>query len=293
MWPIVLERGVQHSSRRLVCHVDTIGAWVLRRTSPRNQHATAFHRGPVPALLEGGPLVPRHAPPRRGPACRMPPAKSGKAKEKGYNEGKFYRRKKELTEDQLTEIRDSFDLFQKDGTDGVEAIDAEELLVVMRALGHEPTQAAAALRVAPAAATARGSAGRSRCNQFRSRREGSRRPGRRPGTCHLHPGPPTCRTRRRCLPCRGRCTSCSPRSRRTRSRPTSFRSAAAEECHPPRRSCRPAGSPSPWRRQQGPAGRRKEPFHVGAPMGRGGGCGQATLSQGDAPDFTPSTAPRT
>ena len=71
----------------------------------------------------------------------MPPAKSGKAKEKGYNEGKFYRRKKELTEDQLTEIRDSFDLFQKDGTDGVEAIDAEELLVVMRALGHEPTQA--------------------------------------------------------------------------------------------------------------------------------------------------------
>ena len=50
-----------------------------------------------------------------------------------FNQGKFYRRKKELTEDQLNEIQDSFDLFTKEGT-----IDSEELLVVMRALGCEP-----------------------------------------------------------------------------------------------------------------------------------------------------------
>jgi centrin-1 len=57
----------------------------------------------------------------------------------GYNPGKFYRRKKELTDDQLTEIQDSFDLFTKDTQDGSDpAIDAEDLLVVMRALGHEP-----------------------------------------------------------------------------------------------------------------------------------------------------------
>ena len=45
-----------------------------------------------------------------------------------------------LTDDQLNEIQDSFDLFQKDDKDSVgEArIDAEDLLVVMRALGHEP-----------------------------------------------------------------------------------------------------------------------------------------------------------
>lgn len=56
-----------------------------------------------------------------------------------FNEGKFYRRKKELTDDQLTEIKDSFDLFTKDKEDGgVPRIDAEDLLVVMRALGHEP-----------------------------------------------------------------------------------------------------------------------------------------------------------
>ena len=54
--------------------------------------------------------------------------------------GKFYRRKKELTADQLNEIQDSFDLFQKDDKDsgGEARIDAEDLLVVMRALGHEP-----------------------------------------------------------------------------------------------------------------------------------------------------------
>jgi len=66
----------------------------------------------------------------------MPPAK-GKAKEAaaGFHQGKFFRRKRELTDDQLTEIQDSFDLFAKEG---VGTIDAEELLVVMRALGHEP-----------------------------------------------------------------------------------------------------------------------------------------------------------
>ena len=58
----------------------------------------------------------------------------------GYNQGKFYRRKKELTDDQLTEIQDSFDLFTKEeeGGDAIPKIDAEDLPVVMRALGHEP-----------------------------------------------------------------------------------------------------------------------------------------------------------
>ena len=50
-------------------------------------------------------------------------------------QGKFYRRKKELNEDQLNEIQDSFDLFDKDGTG---TIDTEDLWVVMRALGCEP-----------------------------------------------------------------------------------------------------------------------------------------------------------
>ena len=53
-------------------------------------------------------------------------------------QGKFYRRKKELKEDQLNEIQDSFDLFDKDGTG---TIDAEDLWVVMRALGCEPKKA--------------------------------------------------------------------------------------------------------------------------------------------------------
>ena len=58
----------------------------------------------------------------------------------GVTTGKFYRRKKELSDDQLNEIQDSFDLFQKDDKDsgGEARIDAEDLLVVMRALGHEP-----------------------------------------------------------------------------------------------------------------------------------------------------------
>ena len=58
--------------------------------------------------------------------------------------GKFFRRKKELTDDQLNEIQDSFDLFQKDDKEsggGEARIDAEDLLVVMRALGHEPNLA--------------------------------------------------------------------------------------------------------------------------------------------------------
>jgi len=60
----------------------------------------------------------------------------------GYNQGKFYRRKKELTEEQLQEIQDSFDLFtsgkEVDDGDSTPKIDVEELVVVMRALGHEP-----------------------------------------------------------------------------------------------------------------------------------------------------------
>ena len=62
------------------------------------------------------------------------------AAQASFNQGKFYRRKKELTDDQLNEIQDSFDLFQKDDKDsgGEARIDAEDLLVVMRALGHEP-----------------------------------------------------------------------------------------------------------------------------------------------------------
>ena len=63
-----------------------------------------------------------------------------RASQGGVATGKFYRRKKELTDDQLNEIQDSFDLFQKDDKDsgGEARIDAEDLLVVMRALGHEP-----------------------------------------------------------------------------------------------------------------------------------------------------------
>ena len=49
-----------------------------------------------------------------------------------------------MTDDQLNEIQDSFDLFtkeDKDGGGGEPRIDAEDLLVVMRALGHEPSAA--------------------------------------------------------------------------------------------------------------------------------------------------------
>merc|ERR1719164_93361 len=60
-------------------------------------------------------------------------AKKSQAEQRA--QGKFYRRKKELREDQLNEIQDSFDLFDKDGTG---TIDAEDLWVVMRALGCEP-----------------------------------------------------------------------------------------------------------------------------------------------------------
>jgi len=73
----------------------------------------------------------------------MPTAKKAEKKEAGYNQGKFYRRKKELTDDQLTEIQDSFDLFTKEveGGDGTPKLDVEDLVVVMRALGHEPDKA--------------------------------------------------------------------------------------------------------------------------------------------------------
>lgn len=58
------------------------------------------------------------------------PDKSG-----AISQGKFFRRKKELKDEQLNEIQDSFDLFDKDGTGTIEA---EDLWVVMRALGTEP-----------------------------------------------------------------------------------------------------------------------------------------------------------
>ena len=65
----------------------------------------------------------------------MPPASEKAKQAKDTSQGKFFRRKKELREDQLNEIQDSFDLFDKDGTG---TIDAEDLWVVMRALGCEP-----------------------------------------------------------------------------------------------------------------------------------------------------------
>ena len=68
------------------------------------------------------------------PAAR-PGCTQAAAQASATSQGRFYRRKKELREDQLNEIQDSFDLFDKDGTG---TIDAEDLWVVMRALGCEP-----------------------------------------------------------------------------------------------------------------------------------------------------------
>ena len=70
----------------------------------------------------------------RPPATRLLTIRS-RAQAEQRAQGKFYRRKKELNEDQLNEIQDSFDLFDKDGTG---TIDTEDLWVVMRALGCEP-----------------------------------------------------------------------------------------------------------------------------------------------------------
>ena len=74
----------------------------------------------------------------------MPAAKKAEKAAVGYNQGKFYRRKRELTDDMLTEIQDSFDLFTSanESDDGPPKIDVEELVVVMRALGHEPDKLA-------------------------------------------------------------------------------------------------------------------------------------------------------
>lgn len=73
-----------------------------------------------------------------GPPRGMSSTKARKeAAKDSFKSGKFYRRKKELTEDQLTEIQDSFDLFNKDDKEGPGTIDAEDLHVVMRALGNE------------------------------------------------------------------------------------------------------------------------------------------------------------
>ena len=73
----------------------------------------------------------------RPPATRLLTIRS-RAQAEQRAQGKFYRRKKELNEDQLNEIQDSFDLFDKDGTG---TIDTEDLWVVMRALGCEPKKA--------------------------------------------------------------------------------------------------------------------------------------------------------
>ena len=62
----------------------------------------------------------------------MTPAR---AQTEATSRGKFFRRKKELREDQLNEIQDSFDLFDRDGAG---TISADDLWVVMRALGCEP-----------------------------------------------------------------------------------------------------------------------------------------------------------
>lgn len=70
----------------------------------------------------------------RPPTTRLLTIRS-RAQAEQRAQGKFYRRKKELNEDQLNEIQDSFDLFDKDGTG---TIDTEDLWVVMRALGCEP-----------------------------------------------------------------------------------------------------------------------------------------------------------
>ena len=74
------------------------------------------------------------APPRtpRARCARMTPAR---AQTEATSRGKFFRRKKELREDQLNEIQDSFDLFDRDGAG---TISADDLWVVMRALGCEP-----------------------------------------------------------------------------------------------------------------------------------------------------------
>ena len=92
-----------------------------------------------------GPVV---AEERRRPCPKlwpaMPAAKKAEKAAVGYNQGKFYRRKRELTDDMLTEIQDSFDLFTSanESDDGPPKIDVEELVVVMRALGHEPDKLA-------------------------------------------------------------------------------------------------------------------------------------------------------
>ena len=98
--------------------------WCARRRVPAASHGEqAGQQQEKPGAREPRP-----------PATRLLTIRS-RAQAEQRAQGKFYRRKKELNEDQLNEIQDSFDLFDKDGTG---TIDTEDLWVVMRALGCEP-----------------------------------------------------------------------------------------------------------------------------------------------------------
>mmetsp|Transcript_3383 Transcript_3383/g.8443 ORF Transcript_3383/g.8443 Transcript_3383/m.8443 type:complete len:168 (+) Transcript_3383:58-561(+) len=51
--------------------------------------------------------------------------------------GRYHRQKRELRDTQLSEIRDSFELFDQDGAGTVQA---KDLTVLLRALGSEPSK---------------------------------------------------------------------------------------------------------------------------------------------------------
>ena len=108
-----------------------------RERAPRVARFSGAHRR-VPAASHGEQAGQQQEKPGarepRPPATRLLTIRS-RAQAEQRAQGKFYRRKKELNEDQLNEIQDSFDLFDKDGTG---TIDTEDLWVVMRALGCEP-----------------------------------------------------------------------------------------------------------------------------------------------------------
>ena len=126
----------------------------LREVEPRVNTALCLLRSQHGSHQEGTGAPPLHGPlnvptsssrPATGlswpmalrvlPPTRLSFRPQAAAQASASSQGRFYRRKKELREDQLNEIQDSFDLFDKDGTG---TIDAEDLWVVMRALGCEP-----------------------------------------------------------------------------------------------------------------------------------------------------------
>jgi len=57
---------------------------------------------------------------------------------KALDQGRYHRQRRELADSQLNEIRDAFDLFD---TDGVGTIQSKDLVVLLRALGSEPSKA--------------------------------------------------------------------------------------------------------------------------------------------------------